>query len=58
MAHHPETPFHSDDVPVEHPAYRPGIGLTQWMGLGLLLFALVMVILAIFINFILGSPGN
>lgn len=42
----------------DHPTYRSGIGFTQWLALGLVAFSILMVILAIVMNLILGTPGE
>lgn len=47
-----------EDTAVDHPAYRTGIGLTQWLALGLIAFSLFMVLLAVVINLIMGTPGG
>ncbi len=47
-----------NDTAVDHPAYRTGIGLTQWLAWGLIAFSLFMVFLAVVINLITGSPGG
>jgi hypothetical protein len=57
-------PHSSDSFPppneTQHNAlpHHTGIGITQWLALGLLAFSLLAVVLAVVINLILGSPGG
>ncbi len=56
---HPSDSFPpEDEAPNEPPLRHTGIGITQWLALGLLAFSLLAVVLALVINLILGSPGS
>lgn len=62
MTNQPETTLGqanlTGDSPVEHPKYQTGIGITQWLAVGLVAFSILMVLLAIVANLFLGSPGG
>ena len=42
----------------EHPGHHTGIGFTQMLAFGLVAFSVLMVIFAVVINLILGTPGG
>ena len=42
----------------EHVSHHTGIGFTQMLAFGLVAFSILMVIFAVVINLILGSPGG
>jgi hypothetical protein len=47
-----------DQVTDSQAPRHTGIGITQWLAFGLLLFTLLAVILAVVFNLIFGSPGG
>jgi hypothetical protein len=38
--------------------HHSGIGFTEWMAFGLVVFTILLVILAVVINLFLGTPGG
>jgi len=58
MANQSDSTFPSSQAPQGHPVYHSGIGLTQWLALGLVAFTLLMVIIAVAMNLLFGSPGG
>lgn len=58
MAHPLDSASPLCETPADHPAHHSGVGFTQWLAVGLVAFTVLMVILAVVMNLILGSPGN